>query len=116
MGLNTLGSRGRGLGPYSRGRKFAATDAGGYAANGCRKVILILLLAGRSVTSRSEPSADGPGAFATGKYRNLFAEAGHSRKEVKQRIEAAFQQLFHGDPGSPAVYYAAWAKSNRPGA
>ncbi len=39
-----------------------------------------------------------PELFATGKYRNLFAEAGHSQKEVDIKISNAFQQLFHGDP------------------
>ena len=41
------------------------------------------------------------GAFATGKYRNLFLEAGHSQPEIHNKIDAAFQQLFHGDPKVP---------------
>ena len=47
------------------------------------------------------------GAFATGKYRNLFAEAGHSQTEIRQKVDSAFQQLFHGDPTNEAVYYEA---------
>ena len=45
------------------------------------------------------------GAFATGKYRNLFLEAGHSQPEIRKKIDAAFQQLFHGDPNTQTVYY-----------
>ncbi len=54
------------------------------------------------------------GAVATGDYRNLFAEAGHSPAEVKAKIDAAFAQLFHGDPANQAVYFAAGGKSNGP--
>ena len=49
---------------------------------------------------------DGDGAFATGRYRNLFVEAGHSPKEVRRKVDAAFQQLFHGDPTNQAVYFS----------
>jgi oligosaccharide reducing-end xylanase len=57
---------------------------------------------------------DGAGAYATGKYRNLFVEAGHSPKEVKAKIDAAFQQLFHGDPETQAVAYSAGSNANGP--
>jgi endo-1,4-beta-D-glucanase Y/Tol biopolymer transport system component len=52
----------------------------------------------------------GAGAFATGRYRNVFREAGHSDQEIAKKIEAAFQQLFHGDPETQAVFY--WAGEN----
>jgi len=54
------------------------------------------------------------GAFSTGRYRNLFVEAGHSPQEVTDRINAAFQQLFHGDPQSEAVYYPVGTNTNGP--
>ncbi|MCU0788804.1 MAG: glycosyl hydrolase family 8 [Verrucomicrobia bacterium] len=54
------------------------------------------------------------GAVATGQYRNLFVEAGHSPEAVSARIEAAFQQLFHGDPDSQALYYPAGTNANGP--
>jgi oligosaccharide reducing-end xylanase len=47
------------------------------------------------------------GAFATGHYRNLFAEAGHSEQEIRTKVDSAFEQLFHGDPESQAVYFVA---------
>ena len=50
---------------------------------------------------------DGSGAYATGTYRNLFAEAGHSPKEISSKITAAFQQLFHGNPERQAVFFPA---------
>ena len=50
---------------------------------------------------------DGTGAYATGKYRNLFAEIGKSQPEIRRKIDAAFQQLFHGNPTHEAVYYEA---------
>jgi hypothetical protein len=51
---------------------------------------------------------DGSGAYATGKYRNLFAETGHSSTAIQQKIDAAYQQLFHGDPQSQAIFFSVW--------
>jgi oligosaccharide reducing-end xylanase len=55
---------------------------------------------------------DGNGAYATGHYRNLFAENGHSQNEIQNKIDSAFQQLFHGDPKTQAVFYYAGGNSN----
>ena len=57
---------------------------------------------------------NGHGAYATGKYRNLFAEDGHSEAEIQKRVRDSFQQLFHGDPATQAVYYEAGTNSNGP--
>jgi len=57
---------------------------------------------------------DGSGAFATGKYRNLFAEAGHSKKEISAKISAAFRQLFHGNPETESVFFWAGKNANGP--
>ncbi len=57
---------------------------------------------------------NGSGAFATGKYRNLFAELGKSPPEIRQKIDGAFRQLFHGNPTNQTVYYAAGSNSNGP--
>ena len=63
---------------------------------------------------RLDAGAQGPaGAFATGRYRNLFKEAGHSDQEIAKTIDAAFQQLFHGDSETQAVFY--WAGDNGSG-
>ena len=61
------------------------------------------------------PAASGTpaaGAYATGRYRNLFVEAGHSQAEVTAKINAAFQQLFHGDPNTQTVYYETGRNEN----
>ncbi len=57
---------------------------------------------------------NGHGTYVTGKYRNLFVENGHSEAEVRKRVRDAFQQLFHGDPATEAVYYDAGSNSNGP--
>jgi oligosaccharide reducing-end xylanase len=53
------------------------------------------------------PVAQTDGAVATGNYRNLFVEDGHSPQAVTVKIDSAFQQLFHGDPATQAVYFPA---------
>ena len=60
----------------------------------------------------SRAAAEGSGAFATGHYRNLFVEAGHSPQEVTAKIGATFEQLFHGDPVAQAVYFPAGGNTN----
>ena len=64
-------------------------------------------------TPPSEPAQAARGAFATGQYRNLFREAGHSDADIRKKIDAAFEQLFHGDADTQTVFY--WAGSNANG-
>jgi oligosaccharide reducing-end xylanase len=45
-------------------------------------------------------------------YRNLFAEDGHSQIDIERKIHAAYQQLFHGDPQTQAVYFEAGKNAN----
>jgi oligosaccharide reducing-end xylanase len=54
------------------------------------------------------------GSAVTGEYQNLFAEAGYSQTEIEAKIEAAFQQLFYGDPDNEAVYYPTGENDNGP--
>jgi oligosaccharide reducing-end xylanase len=65
------------------------------------RVFAVLLILAAAFTAAAQPR----GAFATKRYRNLFLEAGHSQKEIAAKIDAAFQQLFHGDPATQSVYY-----------
>jgi oligosaccharide reducing-end xylanase len=53
------------------------------------------------------------GAAVTGTYRNLLKEAGHSDREIAAKINAAWQQLFHGDSATQTVFY--WAGQNENG-
>jgi len=57
---------------------------------------------------------NGNGAFRSGKYRDLFAEQGHSPAQTGAKIEKAFQQLFHGDALSERVYFEAGSNANGP--
>jgi oligosaccharide reducing-end xylanase len=77
-------------------------------------VIPALLLTGCCCLQKSRDGGNGSGAVATGHYRNLFAENGHSQKEIREKIDAAFEQLFHGNPSNQTVYYAAGNNSNGP--
>ena len=58
------------------------------------------------------PSARAAGAFATGVYRNLFREAGHSDADIKKKLDTAFEQLFHGAADSQTVFYWSGANAN----
>ena len=80
-----------------------------------RFVLSMLLLAGlSSFPVRAQTTGDGSGAFHTGRYRDLFAEQGHSQAEIRARVDAAFQQLFHGDKDHQAIYYEVGANGNGP--
>jgi oligosaccharide reducing-end xylanase len=58
-------------------------------------------------------SHGGAGAFATGRYRNLFAEQlGTAADASHAKIERAFQQLFHGDGQEERVYFETGANRN----
>ncbi len=72
----------------------------------------LLFLGGSAV--QATPQEDGHGAYATGKYRNLFAEDGHSQAEIQAKIDAAYQQLFHGDPQTQAIAFDAGSNANGP--
>ena len=69
---------------------------------------------GKKNPRTSAAPADQAGAYATKRYRNLFLEAGHSQKEIAQKIDAAFAQLFHGDPETQTVYYSVGQNENGP--
>lgn len=57
---------------------------------------------------------DGQGAYATKIYPNLFKANGHAEAEITSKIEAAFQQLFHGDSARQAIYFPAGKNANGP--
>ena len=72
---------------------------------------LVVMLA--PATARAQEGGAHQGAAVTGKYRNLFREAGHSDAEITQKLNAAWQQLFHGDSATQTVFY--WAGENERG-
>ena len=65
-----------------------------------------------SAGKRAAALDDGNGAYATQQYQNPFLRAGHSKAEMDAKVEAAFQQLFHGDPDTETVYYQAGANKS----
>jgi oligosaccharide reducing-end xylanase len=84
-----------------------------------RILFLLILLSGESILYAQDRGGgrpvlkDGSGAFATGRYRNLFKEDGHSEKEITAKIDAAFRQLFYGDT-TQAVYFDAGKNADGP--
>jgi len=75
--------------------------------------ILWVACGAMAATAKSSPE-DGDGAYATGKYRNLFAEARHSKKQIRAKIDAAYQQLFHGDKETQAIAFDAGSNADGP--
>ncbi len=64
------------------------------------------LLALAGLLAASAVPAAPAGAFATGVYRNLFREdLGKSDREVDAKLDAAWQQFFHGDLNTQRLYY-----------
>lgn len=72
------------------GSAVAAQPAGAVAANG----------GSAGVGHRSATGGQDPRARQPEEYPNVFAEAGYSQEEIDARVEAAWQQLFHGAPGT----------------
>ncbi len=54
------------------------------------------------------------GAYETGVFRNLFVEIGYPSEVVTAKVNAAYMQLFHGDPESEAVYFDVGKNDNGP--
>jgi oligosaccharide reducing-end xylanase len=77
-------------------------------------LMIVLFSASCNATGQKTKLTKVSGAFATGKYRNLFVENGHSDEEVTAKIDDAFKQLFHGDPNTQAVYFPAGKNENGP--
>jgi oligosaccharide reducing-end xylanase len=75
--------------------------------------LIAMLAAAPSALAQPAPQ-HGAGAYATGVYRNLFAEDGHSPRQIQAKIDAAYQQLFHGDPQTQAVAFSAGSNANGP--
>jgi len=67
-----------------------------------------------SASTAKVESTNGAGAFATGKYRNLFVEAGHTQVEVDAKIAKAFAQLFQGNEETERLYFPSGENENGP--
>lgn len=78
-----------------------------------RRAACALLLATAACTAARHAPTPTAGAFASGRYDNLFAAAGHPPAEVRRKLDAAFAQLFHGDSATETVFH--WAGANADG-
>ena len=58
-------------------------------------IFLSLLLALSSCHKNFKPLQRG--AFETGEYRNVFLEAGYSQKEIDEKLESVFNEVFFGE-------------------
>jgi oligosaccharide reducing-end xylanase len=87
-------------------------------ANPFLTATLSLLTLAAAQPARAQSTAptpvDGAGAYATHHYRNLFAESGHSYREISRKINAAYAQLFHGDPQTQSVVFFVGKNANGP--
>ncbi len=77
-------------------------------------ILAVTMLAASSILLAQTAPQDGAGAYATGNYRNLFLEDGHTPKEIQAKIDLAYQQLFHGDPQTQAVAFSVGKNANGP--
>lgn len=74
----------------------------------------VALVAGGSASAfAAQPSVHGPskpangrrpGSVATGHYPDEFTRAGYGPRQVDAKVEAAYQQLFHGAPGTAPTH------------
>jgi oligosaccharide reducing-end xylanase len=67
-----------------------------------------------TIAAAAPPPVDGAGGYATGRYRNLFAEAGHTDREIDAKVEAAYRQLFHGDPETELLFFPSGSNEHGP--
>ncbi len=59
-----------------------------------------------ATATRTMPVSTSVKSMQTGRYRNLFAEyLGQSEAAVKEKIDAAWNQLFYGEDSTERVYY-----------
>ena len=82
-------------------------------ASSCLAIVVVFTLPG-VMRAQGTTGSDGSGAYRTGHYRDLFSEQGHSARQSRAKIDAAFEQLFHGDNKTQAVYYEVGRNANGP--
>jgi hypothetical protein len=70
-----------------------------------RRLTQVILFAATAALAAAG-SAPADGAYATGRYRNLFAELlGKSDAEVQAKIDAAWVHFFHGRDADQRLFY-----------
>jgi hypothetical protein len=66
------------------------------------------------VGSPTSALSDGNGAFATGKYRNLFAELGYTDSQIDAKIQKAWKELFEGGGENEPLFTPAGSNEHGP--
>lgn len=64
----------------------------------------VAALAATALAQRPAPVPPSQGAVATGKWRNMFVEAGYKQSEIDAKLNSTFTQLFYGDPKTQSIY------------
>ena len=77
-------------------------------------VSVVFLLSSAAAVTQKPASTMNAGAYVTGAYPNLFLRNGHTERESSLKIEAAYQQLFHGQPDHQATAFDAGSNANGP--
>ena len=68
-------------------------------------VLCLSLMVGSLLPAKAAtPNPPSVGAYESGVHRNLFKEMGKTDEEIDAKVEAAFQQLFHGNDNQ-RIYY-----------
>lgn len=75
-------------------------------------ILVLPIHANAASVTAGQSREEGREDSAARRYRNLFAEDGHSKEEIEAKIQAAYRQLFHGDPQTQAVYFDAGKNAN----
>lgn len=60
----------------------------------CFSITLLMLFTAANLFAQQQSQKQG--AYYTGKYRNLFAEAGYTQKDIDAKLEKAYHDLFEG--------------------
>ena len=58
--------------------------------------------------------AETQGAFESGEYHNYFGDLGYTQEEVDEKLAAAWESLFEGDPDTHRVYFEAGENDDGP--
>src|ERR1039457_1907721 len=86
----------------------------GMLLRNCSIVFVAFLLSTVPAMSQKTSPEEKRGSYFTDAYPNLFLNNGHTELESRAKIEAAFQQLFHGNPDHQAIAFDAGSNANGP--
>jgi oligosaccharide reducing-end xylanase len=98
-------------GARDSGRRIAGAGPGGVSCLGGLLATVAVLSAGACSSTVDSLGYNGPGGITLHKlvgpatYPNPFHDLGKSDADIAAKINGAFNQLFHGDPSTQAIYF-----------